>query len=875
MGFKEYMNASKYAEILHMKRFELAFCVCYFILALIICFYSTPKGSLFSPDSTAYVRDAENFLSFFPNYYAGPIYPALIAIIMGLGLTSVQSAGLVPIVSYSMLGFPLFFIGKIISRPMAGYITCIISLLCGKYLLYISTYAWTDMPFLFFSALAILFISIYKKYGILSSIAFAGLFASLSIYTRTIGIALIPVGIIIIILNEKRLKSLSVALACYCIMPIALTILRIIITIQHGTKWLYDQNSGRSNLSLDSNAILFMKYMNRVTYDDYKEIVSIIFVVILLIIIYMCLSRQIFIFIKNTIHITSYILIYSAAVILATANTPISIDVAGFDFRYVVPIFPFIVLIVVILFITAYDTISDNFYTNIFKLISVILLICLVAQGSNALYSKATDIRAKSIADHINRDRLDQYMQYENPTWNNTYIYRIKNDWDWPKYQMELYSHQTKSEYKFIGNISNSYLNKRIKAAGNIPIYIIIPNKVARTFVQNLSNEICLNDSYRFSDAIIYKINVPENNESCKYGPSSILNNMDKTLLIPLAGDFMDKKHIGKKYDQLLILTSNLSGTKKNECNLRIIDFVNGSISDVPYPGQPETIRSSSYLTGDFTSLGYDQVLRISEGRTIIEDFSQGKTPAITRYSEVPPNDSALRNLLDADAPLAGDFLARGHSQALFVYRKESKLVIADFSQGKEPEAVEFTEIDDNSTLLKAMLDSDDLLFAGDFMNLGHDQALFINRNHTNPTEPKIIISDFSSGENTPSIKYLENWGESSSLGGWIDNDDTQLIGDFMDKGHSQLLLINHNRASGKIMIVDFSQDRSAGQGILYWEDWNSGILFEGWLEINDTMLAGDFKGRSFSQIAFINNSINESIVTIVDFISGKSSIAL
>ena len=893
MRLKEYINASKYAEILRMTQLELAFCISYFILALIICFYSTPGGSLFSPDSTAYARDATNFLSYFPNYYAGPIYPALIAIVMGLGFTSEQGAGLVPIISYSLLGFPLYLIGKIISRPMAGYVTCVISLLCGKYLLYISTYAWTDMPYLFFSAIVILFISIYNKCGILSSIAFAGLFASLSIYTRIIGIALIPVGIIVIVLNKKGFKNSLVALVYYCFIPIALTIARIIITIRRGDIWLYDpSNSRSSNLPLYLNVNLFMKYTNRVIYDDYKDIALIIFILVFLIIIYISLNRQIFIFIKNTIQITSYILLYSIAVILSTANTPISISVAGFDFRYVVPIFPYIALLVVLLYIYAYDNILNRLYKSIFKAISMVLLICLIAQGANELYYSAHDIRLKSIANYIDREGLNRYMLEYNLTSDNIYIDRSI---EWANLEMELDSHQIQHQYKLINNnipgktifnnlTSDSYTDARnlaelIERNKDIPTYIIVSNRVAHVYMLNPSRDFCLSNPYKLSKSIIFRASVSNDNESCNsnvYPESHIIGKNDYIIKSPLTGSFMSTKHMGKKYDQLLLLSSNLGDTKKDEYSLQIIDFVNGSSSKYPYPKMPGTTqsigaRSDTILTGDFMGLGYDQALFIEYDpkgdKIVVEDFNQEKSPAIIRYSEVLSNNSTLRDLIDSeDEQLAGDFLGRGHSQVLFIDRNPDtrRLVIADLSKGN----LEISLIKDDSALIAPWLDYDDIQLAGDFMGLGRSQLLFINRNHTKEERAKISIVDFGDGKDLVSIRCQENWGDSGRFGGWLDANDTQLVGDFMHLGHSQVFFVNHDHKGGKIMIIDFSKGITSGiRAGIYWENWNDGgTIFESWLDLNDTKVAGDFKGLGYSQVAFLSSSINGLNATIVDF---------
>jgi len=900
MGIKEYINILKYAEILHMTRFELAFCISYFILAIIISIYSIPGGSLFTTDSSGYIRDAENFLSLFPNYYSGPIYPALIAVVMGLGLTSEQSGSLIPILFYALLGFPLFLIGKIISRPMAGYITCIISLLCGKYLLIISTNIMTDMPGLFFSALVILFISIYNKYGILSSIAFAGLLASLSIFTRIISSVLIPAGIISIVLNHKKLKKDTlIALMHYSFIPITLIILRLITPAGYGKNLggfsLFQPRE--SNLPLDLNVNLFIKYMSQIFYNDYKEIAAIIFAFILLIIIYMLLTRQILMFIKNTIHITSYILIYSIAVIVSTANTPISTSVYGFPVRMIVPIFPFISLLIVLLFISAYDTISNGLYKNIFKSISVVLLICLVAQGSNALYSQATDIRAESISQYSDRELLNIYISQNNIT-DLEKIYIDTSGYIWPRFAMALHSMRDPNhKLRWTTLISNDVpgktifdnltskslyagtLAKLIKGNYNLPIYMIVPYKVSKEYSKNFLKNIRLSAPYNFSTAVIYKVEL-------RNLPSAFIisNSTSNIYKLNLGGDYM-----GLKHDQLLLLSSNPNGKQKDDYNLQILDFVKGSPAkvDVEYTersGTTQTIvdRSDILLTGDFMGLGYDQALSIERDpkgdKLVIQDFSQGKAPAITRYSEAPAKNSALQNLTDADdALLAGDFLGRGYSQVLLIDRnpKGGKLVIADFSNGKAPEMTEFSEIGGNSTLLSLLLDDKDKQFSGDFMGLGHSQLMMINCNHTGAKEPKIIIADFSKGKKSTSLRYLENWGESTSgFGGWLDAADTQLVGNFMGLGHSQVLFVNHGHAGGKIMIADFSQGKPP-VNIKYWESWNQGTIFQGWLDINDTRIAGDFKEFGYSQVLFLNNSIYGSNATIVDFINGKSMIAL
>lgn len=339
----------------------------------------------------------------------------------------------------------------------------------------------------------------------------------------------------------------------------------------------------------------------------------------------------------------------------------------------------------------------------------------------------------------------------------------------------------------------------------------------------------------------------------------------------------MGAKHLGQKYDQMLLLSPNLSYTKKNEYNLQLLDFMPGYSSKFAYPewlGTTQSIvdRSNTLLTGDFMGLGHDQLLSIERDpkgdEIVIEDFSHGKSSAHIRYSEILTNNSTFRNLIDAgDTQLAGDFLALGHSQVLFIDRntKTRRLVIADFTKGKLSLTKEIPLMRGDSARIVQCLDDKDLQLAGDFMGLGHSQVLFINRNHTKEEKAKIMIVDFGNNKDLPSYRYQEYWGDSTLFGGWLDSNDTQLVGDFMCLGHCQVLFVNHRHKGGKIMIVDFVKGKQPA-AIKFSESWNSGAIFEGWLGLNDTKVAGDFKGLGYSQVLFFNSSINGSSATILDF---------
>jgi len=891
MRLKEHFDYGKYAEVLHLNKFELAFCVGYFVLALGICLYSTPDGSLFSPDSTVYVMQAEEIYKNhnLDSIAGAPMYSILIALIMGLGLTSEQSAAIIPIIFYSLLGYPLFLIGRIISRPITGYLSCIACLFCGKYLSYVSMCAWTEMPYIFFSVVAILFIAIFNRYGYVSSINIAGVFIPLAILTRYIGFVLIPIGIMVIAINIKNFKKaikMIISFSLISIIPIGIWIL------VRKTN-LYEMSTTPPIRSFSTTIHQFRINLEQLFYNDYGLVAIIVMLFVIIAIIAIYLNKRLTAFTKDTIPLTGYIIIYCTIIILLTSSYDGYSLVSGLHLRYMIPIFPFMVLFVFSSFSDRYN--SKNTHNTVFKILPVILCILLVAQGANSLYSMANDTRIQSTINYEDGVGLDRYIYKYNINVSNIYIDRSL---DWPKFHMVLHLRNPNNTfYTLILNSipgktifdnftifhsiysgPSSTLSELIESNKDLPTFIIIPYKVAQIYMNNLSKDICLNNPYKFSNSIILEASLPKNNESCdsNLAPDAHILGRNVSIEMSLAGNFMGTKHMSQNYDQLLLLNSSRSDTKKNEFNLKILDLIRGSSSEFAYPDRLRTTkpiadRSDTLLTGDFMGLGYDQALSIKRDpkgdKIVIEDFSRGKSTAIIRYSEVLSNNSTFRNLIDAeDIQLAGDFLFLGHSQVLFIDRnpKTKRLVIADFAKGKLSLTREIP-LRGDSARIGQWLDDKDLQLAGDFMGIGHSQILFINCNHTKEEIAKITIVDFGNGKDLPSVRYQENWGESPLLEGWLDADDTQLVGDFMHLSHSQVLLVNHGHGGGKIMIIDFSRGKPPAD-TKYSEMWNGGTLFEGWLGLNDTKVAGDFKGLGYSQVLFLNSSINGLNATILDF---------
>lgn len=49
------------------------------------------------------------------------------------------------------------------------------------------------------------------------------------------------------------------------------------------------------------------------------------------------------------------------------------------------------------------------------------------------------------------------------------------------------------------------------------------------------------------------------------------------------------------------------------------------------------------------------------------------------------------------------------------------------------------------------------------------------------------MIADFSGAQ----VRYWENWGQHQLFDGWQDDNDLQLVDDFMQLGYDQLLSVN------------------------------------------------------------------------------------
>ncbi|WP_437676966.1 trypsin-like serine peptidase [Sorangium sp. So ce131] len=262
--------------------------------------------------------------------------------------------------------------------------------------------------------------------------------------------------------------------------------------------------------------------------------------------------------------------------------------------------------------------------------------------------------------------------------------------------------------------------------------------------------------------------------------------------------------------------------------------------------------------------------LTSAEGRALVADFAGGSPPASVVYREDRGQSALLAGFLDdGDVQLAGDFLGRGRDQALFLNRSANggRVLIADLSDGAAPAEVGYREDWGKSALLDGWHDAGDLQLVGDFTGRGYDQVMFIN---TAGTGGRVLIADFKGGAPPATRRYAESWGESTLLDGWHDAGDLQLVGDFMGRGYDQVMFINNGVGPGRVLIADFS-DGAAPATAVYREDWGRSNLLDGWHDAGDLQLVGDFAGRGYDQVLFLNKGSGTKRVLVADFRDGAA----
>jgi hypothetical protein len=281
-------------------------------------------------------------------------------------------------------------------------------------------------------------------------------------------------------------------------------------------------------------------------------------------------------------------------------------------------------------------------------------------------------------------------------------------------------------------------------------------------------------------------------------------------------------------------------------------------------------------LVGDFMKEGYQQLLMINHGpgsgRIFIADHRDGVGDTEARYWESVGQSHVLDGFLDADdLAFAGDFLGLGHDQVLFINRGGTghHVMIADFSDGAPPVEVKYLEDYGLSHALDGFQDPGDRAFVGDFLGLHRDQLLLLDQSGTGRM---VTILDFGLGWTRPS--YIEVDGQPTLAPGWHDSDDVIVAGRFTSTvdHHDQLLLLNRGGVGGRAQVADFRDGLGPAEA-KYLEQYGQSGLLAGWMDPEDVLVVGDFGGLGHDQAMFINRTTGAAGGTgrllVADFFDG------
>ena len=253
-----------------------------------------------------------------------------------------------------------------------------------------------------------------------------------------------------------------------------------------------------------------------------------------------------------------------------------------------------------------------------------------------------------------------------------------------------------------------------------------------------------------------------------------------------------------------------------------------------------------------------------------VVEFTEGQ-PAASVLREPLGQSAMLNGWLDAeDGQIVGDFRGLGRDQLLCINRAGSagRLMLCDL--GGTAAQVVYWESYGDSPLFAGWLDTNDLCLSGNFLGRrvnGQpvDQLLLVNRGGSGG---RVMVADFSKGGPPVQTRVLDVWGQGPWLEGWLDGNDWHLAGDFMGRGHAQWMMINRTPSGGRMRIADFAGGQRQD---LYLESWDRVNPLGGWLDDNDVLLVGDFLGVGHDQLLAISRRPDYGRAMILDYQTGTA----
>jgi len=405
-GFVDF--AARLGKRLESRNYYLSFCFACFIVALIMGYLFTQSGPGVVTDSTTYIDVAENLYSGngfhminsdTPYTQGAPLYPLLIAALMHLGLDAEQSGRLVSILCFGLLMFPLFLLGKTILNAVTGYVVCLICLAFTP-ILWATSHVLTEMPFILLSALAIFLLAKSMESRKVKNwiLYVSAICVALAILTRLVGVVLLPVAIIAnILINRSRFTKMVLQLLLYgsiSLIPVIPWIFRnaIIVSDLRGATWLI-KNIGllptinKSAVIIVGDFIDFSDFQKSYNYsggllsswlilnlDSFwfigPAIIAVCIILLAVYITFLPTIRTILLgYLKKNYLVLAYICLYLAAVIIIR-----SIWGTGMSQRYILPVYPFLILALISFLFYTYKEIEKPSLKPI--MLSIITIFC-------------------------------------------------------------------------------------------------------------------------------------------------------------------------------------------------------------------------------------------------------------------------------------------------------------------------------------------------------------------------------------------------------------------------------------------------------------------------------------------------------------------
>ncbi len=158
-------------------------------------------------------------------------------------------------------------------------------------------------------------------------------------------------------------------------------------------------------------------------------------------------------------------------------------------------------------------------------------------------------------------------------------------------------------------------------------------------------------------------------------------------------------------------------------------------------------------------------------------------------------------------------------------------------------------------TGLGGWLDAGDSVLSGDFLIPGQQRLLFFNSETVGGAFSIRALSDVA-GAGTIATEAVIDWSPvlEQKLAGFHDSNDKLLAGDFTGVGRAQLLFFNTFGADAAFQIAGIETASNTLQSVTF-IPWTTTLAtsLNGWLDVGDKLVSGDFLGTGKAQILFIN----------------------